>query len=137
MHAIKILFAEKGGVYSLRMVNDSCNRSLPPVVCCTVILNYVIPCYFCSKLFLPCSGFWMDRVCLMNRCSLFCTTWGLRPHFLHCIQILTMKSKLFFSSGAFHDAHHCNIWIAALKIINLPSQHPWAVQVLSIFTSKQ
>lgn len=114
-------------VSTLSMVNDSCNRSLPPVVCCTVILNYVIPCYFCSELFLPYSGFKMDRVCLMNRCSLFCTTCGLRPHFLHFIQTFTMKSKWCFSLGAFHDADHCNIWIASLKIINLPSQHPWAV----------
>lgn len=135
LHAVKILLTEKWGVCSLSMVNESCNRSLPPVVCCTVILNYVIPCYFCSKLFLPYSGFWMDRVCLMNRCLLFCTTCGLGPHFLRFIQTLTMKSEWFFSSGAFHDAHHCNIWIASLKIINLPSQHPWAVQVSSIFTS--
>lgn len=88
---------------------------------------------FFSKVFLPSSVCEMDTVCLMNRCSLFCTICGLRPYFLRFIQSLTLKSKWFFSSGAFHDSHHSNIWIVAPKTINLPSQHPWAMQVLSVF----
>ena len=87
---------------------------------------------FFSKVFFPYLVCEMDRVCFMNRCSQFCTMCDSRPYFLHFIQTLTLKSKWFFPSGAFHDAHHCNIWIVSPKIINLPSQHPWGVQVLSI-----
>lgn len=85
--------------------------------------------FFQSILALVCE---MIRVCLMNRCSPFCMTCGLRLYFLHFIQTFTLKSKWFFSPRAFHDAHHCNIWIAPPKIINLPSQHPWAVQVFRL-----
>lgn len=84
-------------------------------------------------IFLPCLVCEMNRVCsTMNRCSIFCTTCGLRSYFLHFIQTLTLKSKWLFSLGTFHDAHHCNIWTPSPKIINSPSQHPWAVQVLCI-----
>lgn len=89
---------------------------------------------FFSKVFLSDLICEMKRVCLkMNRCSMFCTTRGLGPYFLHFIQTLMLKSKWLFSPDAFHDADHCNIWVASPKIINLPSQHPWAVQVLSVF----